>query len=77
MGLEPVIKDPNWAQRTGAPLGAVASQWLQLVYALSDKNATADDVASGIRYMIPYQNLWFWSDTWGRLERTLEDQLED
>jgi len=77
MGLEPVIKDPNWAQRTGAPLGAVATQWLQFIYAFSDSNATADDVASGIRYMIPYQNLWFWSDTFGRLERTLEDQLED
>jgi len=77
MGLEPIIKDPNWAQRTGAPLGAVGSQWLQFIYALSDSNATADDVAGGIRYMIPYQNLWFWSDTFGRLERTLEEQLEE
>lgn len=77
MGVDPIIKDPNWAQRTGAPLGAVASQWLQAVHAVSDSGATGSEQARAIRYMLPYQNLWFWSDTWTRAQRTLAEELED
>jgi len=77
MGVDQVIKDPNWAQRTGAPLGPVASQWLQFAYALSDSGATGNEQARAIRYMLPYQNLWFWSDTWTRAQRTLAEELEE
>ena len=76
-GFDPVIKDPNWAQRTGAPLGAVGSQWLQFTYALTDPEADGNDVARGIRYMMPYQNLWFWSDLWGRAQRTAAEAIEE
>jgi hypothetical protein len=77
LGLDAVVKDPNWAQRVGAPLGAVGSQWLQFIYAFTDSGATASEKAAGIRYMIPYQNLWFWSDAWTRAQRTLAEQIED
>jgi archaellum component FlaC len=77
LGLDAVVKDPNWAQRVGAPLGAVGSQWLQFIYAFTDSSATASEKAAGVRYMIPYQNLWFWSDAWTRAQRTLAEQLED
>jgi len=76
LGFDPVIKDPTWAQRTGAPLGAVGSQWLQFAYALTDPEADGNDVARGIRYMIPYQNLWFWSDLWGRAQRTAAETID-
>ena len=76
-GFDPVIKDPTWAQRTGAPLGAVGSQWLQFTYALTDPAADGNDVARGIRYMLPYQNLWFWSDLWGRAQRSAAEVIEE
>ena len=77
LGFDPVIKDPTWAQRTGAPLGAVGSQWLQFAYALTDREAEGNDVARGIRYMLPYQNLWFWSDLWGRAQRSAAETIDE
>ena len=76
-GFQPVIKDPTWAERTGAPLGAVGTQWLNFVYALTDGAATGDDQASAMRYMIPYNNLWFWSDMWTRAQRSAAEVIEE
>ena len=77
MGIKQIVQDPNWAQRTGAVAGPVSSQWLQLVHAMSDPSATESEQARAIRYMIPYNNLWFWSDTFTRAQRTLQEQLEE
>ena len=76
-GFQPVIKDPTWAERTGAPLGAVGTQWLNFVYALTDGAATGDDQASAIRYMIPYNNIWLWSDMWTRAQRSAAEAIEE
>lgn len=76
-GFQPVIKDPTWAERTGAPLGAVGTQWLNFVYALTDGAATGDEQASAMRYMIPYNNLWFWSDMWTRAQRSAAEVIEE
>jgi len=77
MGIQQIVSDPNWAQRTGAVAGPVTNQWLQLVHAVSDPSATENEQARAIRYMIPYNNLWFWSDTFTRAQRTLQEQLEE
>lgn len=77
LGINQIVSDPNWAQRTGAVAGPVANQWLQLVHAMSDPSATESEQARAIRYMIPYNNLWFWSDTFTRAQRTLQEQLEE
>ena len=77
LGIQQIVKDPNWAQRTGAVAGPVPNQWLQLIHALTDESATESEQARAIRYMIPYNNLWFWSDTFTRAQRTLQEQLEE
>jgi len=76
-GFQPVIKDPTWAERTGAPLGAVGTQWLNFVYALTDGAANGDEQAAAIRYMLPFQNLWFWSDLWTRAQRSAAEVIEE
>lgn len=76
-GFQPVIKDPTWAERTGAPLGAVGTQWLNFAYALTDGAANGEEQAAAIRYMLPFQNLWFWSDLWTRAQRTAGEVVEE
>lgn len=81
-GIRPLLgmgireRNPNWANRMGT-IGAVPNQWLMLMYGLFADDADNDDLARGIRYMIPYNNLLWWNGAFNRAQRSTVDFLED
>lgn len=75
MGLDPMMDDLNWAQRTGAVAGAVASPWLNLFHAFFDEDADNSDMARSVRRTIPLNNLWIWNDMFTRAQQDLADGL--
>jgi hypothetical protein len=77
LGFDPIIKDTNWASRTGAVAGAAPSQFLQLLYAMTDPDATGSEQARAYRYMIPFNNVLWWDDIFTRQQRALAETLED
>jgi hypothetical protein len=77
LGFDPIIKDTNWASRTGAVAGAAPSQFLQLLYAMTDPDATGSEQARAYRYMMPYNNVFWWDDIFTRQQRALAETLED
>ena len=77
LGFNPLIKDTNWASRTGAVAGAAPSQFLQLLYAVSDPDATASEQARAYRYALPLNNVVWWDDIVTRQQRGLAETLED
>jgi len=77
LGFNPLIKDTNWASRTGAIAGAAPSQFLQLLYAVSDPDATASEQARAYRYTLPFNNVVWWDDIVTRQQRGLAETLED
>ena len=82
IGLRPALgmdireRNPNWSNRMGT-LGAVPNQWLTLMYGLTSDQAETDDAARAIRYMIPYNNLLWWNETFNRVQRSAVDFIED
>jgi len=82
IGLRPALgmdireRNPNWANRMGT-IGAVPNQWLTLMYGLTSDEATTNDLARGIRYMIPYNNLLWWNEAFNRGQRAAVDTIED
>jgi hypothetical protein len=70
-------RNPNWATRTGALAGAVPNQWLQLMWALTSDEAETSDVARTTRYMIPYNNLFYWKTVFDRGQRSAVAAIED
>ena len=77
LGFDPIIKDTNWASRTGSVAGAAPSQYLQLLYAMTDPDATGSEQARAYRYMIPFNNVLWWDDIFTRQQRALAETLED
>lgn len=76
MGLQSMERDPNWATKMGA-VGAVPSQWMTLLYPFVSDDADAKDLTRGIRYMIPYNNLWVWNNMTNRLQRSATGAIEE
>ena len=83
VGLRPALgmdireRNPNWANRVGALAGAVPNQWLTLMYGLTSDEASTNDAARGIRYMMPYNNLWLFNEQVNRIQRASVDYFED
>lgn len=81
IGLRPALgmdireRNPNWANRMGT-IGAVPNQWLTLMYGLTSDDATTNDLARGVRYMIPYNNLLWWNEAFNRVQRSSVDFIE-
>lgn len=79
IGLRPLFgmdireRNPNWANRMGALLGAAPNQWLTLIYGLTSDEASTNDAARGIRYMVPYNNLWMFNEGVNRIQRASVD----
>ena len=76
-GMDIRERNPNWANRVGALAGAVPNQWLTLFYGLTSDEASTNDAARGIRYMIPYNNLWAFNSSVNRIQRAAVDMIED
>jgi hypothetical protein len=76
-GMDIRERNPNWANRVGALVGAVPNQWLTLMYGLTSDEASTNDAARGIRYMIPYNNLWAFNSSVNRIQRAAVDMIED
>lgn len=83
LGIRPAIgmdireRNPTWATRVGAVAGSVPNQWLQLMWALTSEDAETRDQARIMRYMIPYNNIFYWKTVFDRSQRSLVDTLED
>jgi hypothetical protein len=76
-GMDIRERNPNWANRIGALAGAVPTQWLTLMYGLTSDEASTNDAARGIRYLIPYNNLWTFNSSVNRIQRAAVDMIED
>ena len=76
VGLDPMFKDPNWAQRWGAIAGAAIQPWMYLTWAFSDPAAEADDKAKAVRRVWPFNNVWFATDWVGRMQEDLSGVFE-
>ena len=82
IGLRPTLgmdireRNPNWANRMGT-MGAVPNQWLTLMYGLTSDEASTNDLARAVRYMIPYNNLLWWNEAFNRAQRSSVDFIEE
>ena len=81
-GLRPAIgmdireRNPNWANQLGT-IGAVPNQWLTLIHAFTAEDATTNDKARAVRYMVPYNNLLWWNDFVTRMQRATVNEIEE
>ncbi len=76
LGMDIRERNPNWSNRIGT-IGAVPNQFLALTYAMVSDEATTDDTARAIRYMIPYNNLIWWNSVFNRAQRSSVDFFEE
>jgi hypothetical protein len=77
LGMDIRERSPNWANRTGALAGAVPNQWLQMMWALTSEEAETSDQARVTRYMIPYNNLFYWKTVFDRMQRGVVNEIEE
>lgn len=77
LGMDIRERNPNWANRVGALAGAVPNQWLTLMYGLTSDEASTNDAARGIRYMLPYSNFWAFNSQVNKIQRTAVDAFEE
>lgn len=77
LGVDTIRKDPTPGERIGAIGGPVVNQWSSMLWAMTSPDATGDDQARALRYSIPWNNVWMWSDavTRGQIEagKVIED----
>ena len=71
LGADPKTNNPNVSDAGGAVLGTVASQWGSLAWAYGSSDATDSDRAKALRYMVPFNNLWFLSRMFSSLEHSI------
>ena len=77
LGLDPILREPSPAQRLGALAGPAASQWSQAFWAFTSDDATTNQQAKALRYLLPFNNLWLVGDYFSRAQHELADSLHD
>lgn len=75
-GMDAFIEDPDPSRRTGAILGPAVSQWGSLAWAFNSEDATNDDRARALRYMMPFNNLFYLDGLFTGMQRDIEDGLD-
>lgn len=76
LGMDPILREPSPAQRLGALAGPAASQWSQAFWAFTSDDATSNQQAKALRYLLPFNNLWMVGDYYSRAQHELVDSLE-
>lgn len=77
LGMDPILREPSPAQRLGALAGPAASQWSQAFWAFTSDEATTNQQAKALRYLLPFNNLWLVGDYYSRAQHELADALEE
>ena len=67
LGLDPLVKDPNWAERTGQITGPASSPWLGALWAMTSAEASTHDQGRAAIRMIPFNNWWAVNNYWKRV----------
>jgi hypothetical protein len=76
LGLQSMERDVSTQTRFGAVAGAVPNLATSFMSAFLSDDADTADQARAIRYMIPYNNLLYWSWAVDRLQRNVVGALE-
>lgn len=77
MGLDPFIKDPNWAERTGSLLGPTASRAAEWAWLATSAEADATDWGRAGKYALPFANVWMWDGFVNRAKNEIVDTVRD
>lgn len=77
LSLDPLVKDPNWAERVGQAGGPAVSPWLGSLWALTAPEASAHDQSRALMRLMPFNNWWFWNDFMRRARTDAADAIEE
>jgi hypothetical protein len=77
LGLRPLLgvdppayaQDPSWARRTAAIAGAASAPWLNVLWAMTSREADGSDLAGAIRRTVPGNNLLYLNGLYGAAAR--------
>lgn len=76
LGMDPRVKNKNWATQLGAVASPAGSTALKLARALTDPDVMPGEPAYALRRSLPLQNLWWAKAGFNSLQDALDSMIE-